>query len=662
MANIRTIAMPLLTAILGRLVFSTPAIALAQTPSPESSAGFDKDSYSFTVVDWLPVGAYAGEVEATAPEDAGAITYSITAGNEAGKFAINSSTGLISVAGALSYLTTPSYTLTVSAAWGEAGKDTATVSITIMPEIGEVSVSSYSLFTLAGESVTLTASVEAATGVTFSYQWQVKEDGSWGDVETASDSPTTTVVSQVRAVKEYRVLVSHSSGASVTSPSEFVIWDGYALWGELAAKLEAQVKASQDYQEAETAFLKCVNLAGFKFESFEDVLTHYVPSVQGRADLCEGAAQSPTAMFDTYESLLEQKLNGLKAADTLYAAFLDTPLGIELEKGVLDMEQLKSDSAYLAEPPPGFLGQDLPDQVQPTGLGCVPSGTNTSLSLAAKLNILTCLVFKTPHSFWVNSSANSLKNAIDTKSSYSFLGRGDWECTLSPEGPVPSCLKHDVAYGGLQKFAGADSTTELDEAWNPRNKYLADQKFRLDIEKYGCQNESAGARILVCGNDRTDLADFYHKGPARVNHKGWPVTKQDVRHANISGGPKFVSCASSQLPNATAVTARQNKLRITVNWVFQSGCVIGLNHVKFEVDFRISHITAGLPSTAQATKKSGSCATSDGKTKCAYEYEFPRRVIVDQATVMIQPLNKEYGPSHYPARALSIGPFVTPSS
>ena len=46
------------------------------------------------------------------------LTYSITAGNDAGKFAINSSTGAITTAATLDYETTTSYTLTVQVSDG----------------------------------------------------------------------------------------------------------------------------------------------------------------------------------------------------------------------------------------------------------------------------------------------------------------------------------------------------------------------------------------------------------------------------------------------------------------------------------------------------------------------------------------------------------------
>ncbi len=63
------------------------------------------------------------------------MTYSITLGNDDGKFTMNGSTGEITVAGTLDMETTPTYTLTVQADDGTgAATDTATVEITVTDE------------------------------------------------------------------------------------------------------------------------------------------------------------------------------------------------------------------------------------------------------------------------------------------------------------------------------------------------------------------------------------------------------------------------------------------------------------------------------------------------------------------------------------------------
>ena len=63
--------------------------------------------------------------------DSDPVSHSITSGNAAGKFAIATSTGAITVAGALDHETVPTYTLTVEASDGRGGAATATVRIAV---------------------------------------------------------------------------------------------------------------------------------------------------------------------------------------------------------------------------------------------------------------------------------------------------------------------------------------------------------------------------------------------------------------------------------------------------------------------------------------------------------------------------------------------------
>ena len=66
------------------------------------------------------------------PDEGDTISYSIAAGNEDEKFAIGPSNGQVTVAGALDYETTSSYTLTVETSDGNGGKDSASVTVTVV--------------------------------------------------------------------------------------------------------------------------------------------------------------------------------------------------------------------------------------------------------------------------------------------------------------------------------------------------------------------------------------------------------------------------------------------------------------------------------------------------------------------------------------------------
>ena len=107
---------------------------------------FAATRYAWSVAEDAAVGAALGTVGATDPEG-GAVSYQITAGNDAGHVTIDSSTGTLTVAGALDYETTASVSLTVEASSG-GGAATATVPVTItvtnVDEAPEFGADSYS--------------------------------------------------------------------------------------------------------------------------------------------------------------------------------------------------------------------------------------------------------------------------------------------------------------------------------------------------------------------------------------------------------------------------------------------------------------------------------------------------------------------------------------
>ncbi len=92
---------------------------------------FGASAYAFSVIDGAPVGSTVGAVSATDPNEGDTVTYSITAGNDAGKFGLDAGTGRITLTGTLDYQTTAAYTLTVEASDGKDGKGTATVTVSV---------------------------------------------------------------------------------------------------------------------------------------------------------------------------------------------------------------------------------------------------------------------------------------------------------------------------------------------------------------------------------------------------------------------------------------------------------------------------------------------------------------------------------------------------
>ena len=88
--------------------FAAASGPLGCGPAPTFGAA----SYAFKAAENAAVGATVGQVKATG-QGKDAVSYTLTAGNTGGAFAVNAKTGAITVAKALDYETTASYSLTV---------------------------------------------------------------------------------------------------------------------------------------------------------------------------------------------------------------------------------------------------------------------------------------------------------------------------------------------------------------------------------------------------------------------------------------------------------------------------------------------------------------------------------------------------------------------
>ena len=92
---------------------------------------FSPAAYAFTVLEDASVGHAVSVVSAISPTAGATVMYSLTAGNADGKFALDTTTGQITVAAALDSATASSYTLTVEASDGSGETATATVAVTV---------------------------------------------------------------------------------------------------------------------------------------------------------------------------------------------------------------------------------------------------------------------------------------------------------------------------------------------------------------------------------------------------------------------------------------------------------------------------------------------------------------------------------------------------
>ena len=592
-----------------------------------------------------------------------------------------------------------------------------------------VSVSASPEYPIAGDAatstVTLTATADAPSDAT--YRWQEWTNGAWTNLSSTSTEQTAT--SSTRGTRKFRVVVSHSVVPSAESEPVYVTWDEWAIVADMIRELSSAVATSTAYTTAQDALLSCMSatatsttiststgsvpksgrgarshtlLPAATFASFDELLASYTGDVKARMGTGGDCAATSTAMFGTNESVAREELARLKAGNAVYAAWLATPQGQLFETNLGDADELKFVSylgattfepgeltAPLYAPPDddGATGQDGPDEeelpIVGTGLDCLPQSVSNGadLTLANKLVVLNCLVFSTPHEFWVQGDngsrdAERLRRAIDSPSArFAWLDRGDWECTLSPDGPIPSCLKHDVAYGGLQKFAGMNANTsltappdgtELDETWNPRNKALADAKFKADIANWGCQDPSNVAKFGVCRIPRGVMADqVYFWGTARVNHKGWPVTTRDLSH--IDGHYRFIVCREPVVPTVSGLTVSRLGDVITASWTLEPGCVpVTLADVTFKVRWGIrGYVPMLLIPNTTSSNTCTTCAERGYEVTCSYDFRnMSPGTRIDSIDIYVTPRDKEYGGINYGGEGktgrrhtLAVGPF-----
>ncbi|MDE0196098.1 MAG: cadherin domain-containing protein, partial [bacterium] len=139
-------------------VWSAPSETLAATTATCPPPAFGAETYAFSVAENSDTGTAVGAITATTT-GAGAVTYVITAGNDAGAFALDAGTGALTVAGTLDHETTPRVSLTVEArAGGSQATVTATVTVTDVDEAPAFGTAEYEF------SVAEDAAVDAAVG------------------------------------------------------------------------------------------------------------------------------------------------------------------------------------------------------------------------------------------------------------------------------------------------------------------------------------------------------------------------------------------------------------------------------------------------------------------------------------------------------------------
>jgi VCBS repeat-containing protein len=181
------------------------------------------DDDTFTADENSASGTSVGTMSASDPDTGDSLTYAITAGNTGDAFAIDGSTGEITVdnGGAIDYDTTPTFTLTVVVTDTGGMTDTATAQVTVTNRAPTAHAGGpYS--GNEGSAITLDASGSSdPAGGDLTYAWDLDENGVYDDATGATISYTWTQ----QVTLTVGLIVTDTDGLTDTNVAQVVVHD-----------------------------------------------------------------------------------------------------------------------------------------------------------------------------------------------------------------------------------------------------------------------------------------------------------------------------------------------------------------------------------------------------------------------------------------------------
>ncbi|MCP4307890.1 MAG: tandem-95 repeat protein, partial [bacterium] len=227
------------------------------------------DDQAFNIAEESLTGAAVGTVVAS-DVDGPPLTYSITAGNALGLFAIDAATGAITLAADVDDDEVGDHALTVLVLDGIGGTDTATVTVTVDP-VNDDPVGVPVISGEAEEDSVLTADasgISDADGLgAFSYQWQVFDDGVWVDIAGATDDTFTPGDGEVGLPVRVKVSYTDGGGTEETVASDQT--DPIADGGEIdVVVVDGEVFIQGTFVELGVAAAGTLGTTGAAPESF----------------------------------------------------------------------------------------------------------------------------------------------------------------------------------------------------------------------------------------------------------------------------------------------------------------------------------------------------------------------------------------------------------
>ena len=466
------------------------------------------------------------------------------------------------------------------------------------------------------------------------------------------------------------------TAASIPTPTPISASERNDLIFDMIADIEASVIANPTYMAADLELSGCLSgtsttksdetdgASGERIATlpFGTVIENY-GTYKTRMESGGDCHQEASDMFDANETASKVELAKLRNARPrpAWADLLDnTTSGADFAESVGNADEIWRYVALIdsARSSSESSSTRTPIVTPLTGANCILPG-DKAMTDGAKIAALNCLVFDTPYSFWlaqsefdIDSNALALASKVDGR--YDWLGYEHWDCTSSPDGPLPACLRHDVAWATLRKIIGGDEGDDtIDAAWNPRNKYAADEQFFFDIAAHGCPNPSLIAEASLCNKSSLELAYLMLWAVRDHNDKNWPYTKQDIQH--VENNRRFVEC-SVPIPRVANVGITNQTEGVHVaSWQLERSCVSDISIESYDLKWRISVTWLGISYVAKpnpSTKANGQALSS---TISQSHYPWTAKGTLESVKLLsieIKPreLNMVFGGDTYPAQ------------
>ena len=353
------------------------------------------------------------------------------------------------------------------------------------------------------------------------------------------------------------------------------------------------------------------------FSTFGQVVSEASPGIQSTFSNCANQITdvwtASAASFETTIAELRDLGGTPTQTERAVSEFLNTPAGIGFEKDMRSATLLAGAADKYIPLASTLLSNNSStsdttstslQRAAVQGMGCIPEPdedaaddmTTHLTSPDHKYFVLNCLIRDTDHQFWLDlaDKNNELQRARyrTAISNVAYLSTSDFHCSIpganviergltllarrflrpyvrewadslyinidSP-GEAAACLKHDLTWGSLPKFESPNSATvshDLDLAWNPRNKFLADSIFLLDnicdsgssLSRETCLDNNEDFWFYLGSNIYYALLVALGYGEdvtrahlvAEENHYNWPVT--DSTRAHVIGSPLYMQC------------------------------------------------------------------------------------------------------------------------